>query len=217
MLSESHHSQSWWFWSWGLFFDCLFEAVVLLYYNVEVNLNSWITGSDLWFVGPRWERKLGGCCLQRSFWEVSQGILGFPSTRLPSGFVSSSAPYFPVESFAGCVYWLKLNGNSLQAHQGKWSEAVQSLQHAIRGFPTCADLWEVLSWCLLSRFLMGCCFLVLTLFSSSCAFAGLGSCLRANGHVYCCSQGHFVPPPVFINSHYLFKRELIFLSSGTLC
>ncbi|KAI3976579.1 hypothetical protein MKX01_008437, partial [Papaver californicum] len=30
------------------------------------------------------------------------------------------------------------------AHQKKWTEAVQSLQHAIRGYPTCADLWETL-------------------------------------------------------------------------
>lgn len=32
----------------------------------------------------------------------------------------------------------------LQVHQKKWSEAVQSLQHAIRGYPACADLWEAL-------------------------------------------------------------------------
>ncbi|XP_021867566.2 tetratricopeptide repeat protein SKI3 [Spinacia oleracea] len=32
----------------------------------------------------------------------------------------------------------------LMVHQKKWSEAVQSLQYAIRGYPTCADLWEAL-------------------------------------------------------------------------
>ncbi|KAK4753087.1 hypothetical protein SAY87_021885 [Trapa incisa] len=32
----------------------------------------------------------------------------------------------------------------LQVHQKKWSEAVPSLQSAIRGYPTCADLWEAL-------------------------------------------------------------------------
>lgn len=31
----------------------------------------------------------------------------------------------------------------MQIHQKKWSEAVPSLQHAIRGYPACADLWEV--------------------------------------------------------------------------
>lgn len=31
----------------------------------------------------------------------------------------------------------------MQVHQKKWSEAVQSLQQAIRGYPTSADLWEV--------------------------------------------------------------------------
>lgn len=33
--------------------------------------------------------------------------------------------------------------HKFQVHQRRWSEAVQSLQHAIRGFPACADLWEV--------------------------------------------------------------------------
>ncbi|XP_027149171.1 tetratricopeptide repeat protein SKI3 isoform X2 [Coffea eugenioides] len=31
-----------------------------------------------------------------------------------------------------------------KVHQKRWSEAVQKLQHAIRGYPTCADLWEAL-------------------------------------------------------------------------
>ncbi|KAK4341227.1 hypothetical protein RND71_039728 [Anisodus tanguticus] len=30
----------------------------------------------------------------------------------------------------------------LRVNQKKWSEAMQSLQQAIRGYPTCADLWE---------------------------------------------------------------------------
>ncbi|KAL2506081.1 Tetratricopeptide repeat protein SKI3 [Abeliophyllum distichum] len=42
------------------------------------------------------------------------------------------------------AFWAFRRLGYLQAHQGKWSEAVQSLQHAIRGFPTCADLWEAL-------------------------------------------------------------------------
>ncbi|GFP89520.1 tetratricopeptide repeat protein 37 [Phtheirospermum japonicum] len=42
------------------------------------------------------------------------------------------------------AFWAFRRLGYLQAHQKKWSEAVQSLQHAIRGFPTCADLWETL-------------------------------------------------------------------------
>ncbi|KAL3645407.1 hypothetical protein CASFOL_010587 [Castilleja foliolosa] len=42
------------------------------------------------------------------------------------------------------AFWAFRRMGYLQAHQKKWSEAVQSLQHAIRGFPTCADLWETL-------------------------------------------------------------------------
>ncbi|KAJ0987147.1 hypothetical protein J5N97_005503 [Dioscorea zingiberensis] len=42
------------------------------------------------------------------------------------------------------AFWAFRRLGYLQVHQKKWSEAVQSLQHAIRGYPTCADLWEAL-------------------------------------------------------------------------
>ncbi|XP_061354463.1 tetratricopeptide repeat protein SKI3 isoform X2 [Gastrolobium bilobum] len=42
------------------------------------------------------------------------------------------------------AFWAFRRLGFLQVHQKKWSEAVQSLQHAIRGYPTCADLWEAL-------------------------------------------------------------------------
>ncbi|XP_066384394.1 tetratricopeptide repeat protein SKI3-like isoform X2 [Miscanthus floridulus] len=42
------------------------------------------------------------------------------------------------------AFWAFRRLGYLQVHQRKWSEAIQSLQHAIRGYPTCADLWEAL-------------------------------------------------------------------------
>lgn len=42
------------------------------------------------------------------------------------------------------AFWAFRRMGFLQVHQSKWSEAVQSLQHAIRGYPTSADLWEAL-------------------------------------------------------------------------
>ncbi|XP_057450382.1 tetratricopeptide repeat protein SKI3 isoform X2 [Lotus japonicus] len=42
------------------------------------------------------------------------------------------------------AFWAFRRLGFLQVHQNKWSEAVQSLQHAIRGYPKCADLWEAL-------------------------------------------------------------------------
>lgn len=41
------------------------------------------------------------------------------------------------------AFWAFRRLGYLQLHQKKWSEAVQSFQHAIRGYVTCADLWEV--------------------------------------------------------------------------
>ncbi|KAG5542661.1 hypothetical protein RHGRI_015710 [Rhododendron griersonianum] len=41
------------------------------------------------------------------------------------------------------AFWAFRRLGYLQIHQKKWSEAVPSLQHAIRGYPACADLWEV--------------------------------------------------------------------------
>ncbi|PUZ40261.1 hypothetical protein GQ55_9G410100 [Panicum hallii var. hallii] len=42
------------------------------------------------------------------------------------------------------AFWAFRRLGYLQVHQRKWSDAIQSLQHAIRGYPTCADLWEAL-------------------------------------------------------------------------
>lgn len=41
------------------------------------------------------------------------------------------------------AFWAFRRLGYLQLHQNKWSEAVPSLQHAIRGFPNSADLWQV--------------------------------------------------------------------------
>lgn len=42
------------------------------------------------------------------------------------------------------AFWAFRRLGYLQLNQKKWSVAVQSLQHAIRGYPTSADLWEAL-------------------------------------------------------------------------
>ncbi|XP_018445855.1 tetratricopeptide repeat protein SKI3 isoform X2 [Raphanus sativus] len=42
------------------------------------------------------------------------------------------------------AFWAFCRLGYIQLHQKKWSEAVQSLQHAIRGYPTVSDLWEAL-------------------------------------------------------------------------
>ncbi|KAF7829441.1 tetratricopeptide repeat protein SKI3 isoform X1 [Senna tora] len=42
------------------------------------------------------------------------------------------------------AFWAFRRLGYLQVHRKKWTDAVQSLQHAIRGYPTCADLWEAL-------------------------------------------------------------------------
>ncbi|XP_058220446.1 tetratricopeptide repeat protein SKI3 isoform X2 [Rhododendron vialii] len=42
------------------------------------------------------------------------------------------------------AFWAFRRLGYLQIHRKKWSEAVPSLQHAIRGYPACADLWEAL-------------------------------------------------------------------------
>ncbi|KAM7253000.1 hypothetical protein ACFE04_025618 [Oxalis oulophora] len=42
------------------------------------------------------------------------------------------------------AFWAFRRLGFLQVHQEQWSEAVPSFQHAIRGYPTCADLWEAL-------------------------------------------------------------------------
>ncbi|KAK8471871.1 hypothetical protein PHAVU_002G054600 [Phaseolus vulgaris] len=40
------------------------------------------------------------------------------------------------------AFWAFRRLGFLQVHKKKWCEAVQSLQHALRGYPTCANLWE---------------------------------------------------------------------------
>ncbi|KAL2349572.1 hypothetical protein Fmac_003572 [Flemingia macrophylla] len=42
------------------------------------------------------------------------------------------------------AFWAFQRLGFLQVHQNKWCEAVQNLQHALRGYPTCANLWEAL-------------------------------------------------------------------------
>lgn len=42
------------------------------------------------------------------------------------------------------AFWAWRRMGFIQVQQKKWSDAVASLQHAIRGYPTCADLWEAL-------------------------------------------------------------------------
>ncbi|KAF5205678.1 Tetratricopeptide repeat protein [Thalictrum thalictroides] len=42
------------------------------------------------------------------------------------------------------AFWAFRRLGYLQVEMKKWSEAVQSLLNAIRRYPTCADLWEVL-------------------------------------------------------------------------
>ncbi|KAL8152081.1 hypothetical protein V2J09_021889 [Rumex salicifolius] len=42
------------------------------------------------------------------------------------------------------AFWALRRLGYLLVHQKKWFEAVPNLQHAIRGYPTCADLWEAL-------------------------------------------------------------------------
>ncbi|KAG6407029.1 hypothetical protein SASPL_130011 [Salvia splendens] len=42
------------------------------------------------------------------------------------------------------AFWAFRRLGYLQAHHKNWAEAIQSLQQAIRGFPTSADLWETL-------------------------------------------------------------------------
>ncbi|KAL4333634.1 hypothetical protein GQ457_07G027760 [Hibiscus cannabinus] len=42
------------------------------------------------------------------------------------------------------AFWAFRRLGFLQVHQKQWSEAVPSLQHAIRGYPTSPDLWEAL-------------------------------------------------------------------------
>ncbi|KAJ9186264.1 hypothetical protein P3X46_001862 [Hevea brasiliensis] len=42
------------------------------------------------------------------------------------------------------AFWAFRRLGYLHVHHCRWSEAVRNLQHAIRGYPTCADLWEAL-------------------------------------------------------------------------
>lgn len=42
------------------------------------------------------------------------------------------------------AFWAWRRMGYIQVQQRKWSDAVGSIQHAIRGYPTCPDLWEAL-------------------------------------------------------------------------
>ncbi|CAH9079839.1 unnamed protein product [Cuscuta europaea] len=42
------------------------------------------------------------------------------------------------------AFWAFRRLGYLLVHQQKWADAIPSLQHAIRGYPTCTDLWEAL-------------------------------------------------------------------------
>lgn len=99
------------------------------------------------------------------------------------------------------AFWAFRRLGYLHLHHRRWSEAVQSLQHAIRGYPTCADLWEVSIFSdylvlpspthpapALKESLMFCLiFLLLSFFLSFFPFyIGSGSSLPATWHVYCC-------------------------------
>ncbi|VFQ92416.1 unnamed protein product [Cuscuta campestris] len=42
------------------------------------------------------------------------------------------------------AFWAFSRLGYLLVHQQKWADAIPSLQHAIRGYPTCTDLWEAL-------------------------------------------------------------------------
>ncbi|GLJ53491.1 hypothetical protein SUGI_1141270 [Cryptomeria japonica] len=42
------------------------------------------------------------------------------------------------------AFWAWRRMGYIKVNQRKWSDAVGSLQHAIRGYPICADLWEAL-------------------------------------------------------------------------
>ncbi|CAN6453845.1 unnamed protein product [Victoria cruziana] len=41
------------------------------------------------------------------------------------------------------AFWAWRRLGYLQVAEKMWPDAVQGLQHAIRGYPTCPDLWEV--------------------------------------------------------------------------
>lgn len=128
---------------------------------------------------------LGSCGLSWRFWEVSQGFLGVLQIGLHSGFVWSVQVYLFFDILIDCSSMGLGLDCVWQLHQKKWSEAVQSLQHAIRGYPTMSDLWEVIvffsfSWVKLLKF---CCWHYLSV------VAGSGPCLPATWNVYCCYQG----------------------------
>lgn len=94
----------------------------------------------------------------RAFWAFRR--LGFllVLSLTPHFFVLPSS-FFLVR----CLHFLFVFFH-FQVHQKKWSEAVHRLQHAIRGYPTCADLWEVfLIYCYSFQFNLLLCYINLTL------------------------------------------------------
>ena len=87
-------------------------------------------------------------------------------------------------------YWVNMLKacQKFQVHQKKWSEAVQCLQHAIRGYPACADLWEVYGVWSILRLCLGNC-LVICFFNVDCHFSGSRSFIPSFGQVYSCYKG----------------------------
>lgn len=71
----------------------------------------------------------------RAFWAFRR--LGFLQVFLHFLFP------FTVQFLLFFLFLICFYVDKWQLYHRKWSEAVQSLQHAIRGYPACADLWEV--------------------------------------------------------------------------
>lgn len=95
------------------------------------------------------------------------------------------------------AFWAFQRLGYLQLHQNKCSDAVHSLQHAIRGYPTSAHLWEVL---IHAHFVV----IVYLSFASASnilntqlshpsqiLFVGSWPCVPATRQVHCCFKGAF--------------------------
>lgn len=89
------------------------------------------------------------------------------------------------------AFWAFRRLGYLHLHHYKSSQAVHSLQHAIRGYPTSPDLWEVSTYLITSTTSFYFIFPdVISLFFFIFPLCiGSGSCLPASWHVYCCYQG----------------------------
>lgn len=89
------------------------------------------------------------------------------------------------------AFWAFQRLGYLQLHQNKCSEAVQSLQHAIRGYPTSPILWEVCAITHLCPALLVHLLATWLPHSFSIIVSGSWPCLPATRQVHCCSQGAF--------------------------